>query len=272
MTHIKYYLITNNPSVAAVAEATGVDRLFVDLETHGKQARQAGRDTVISYHTLRDVEQVRAVLETSQLLVRINPLHTGSRAEIQRVIDAGADIIMLPYFRTADEVSHFIDLVAGRTPTILLLETQEAMCELDAILSVSGNSEFHIGLNDLHLSLAYRFIFEPLIDGVVEAITSQLKNHAVPYGIGGVGRIGQGVIPAELVLTEYIRLGASATILSRSFTEGLSPGHPSFEPAFHERLTTLRREEANIRNLEEHTLQQRRQLLEMHVARYAKDV
>lgn len=38
--------ITNRPEVAHIAELSGVDRIFVDLETIGKQERQGGMDTV----------------------------------------------------------------------------------------------------------------------------------------------------------------------------------------------------------------------------------
>ena len=50
--------ITNRPEVAHIAELSGVDRIFVDLETIGKQERQGGMDTVQSHHTLDDVAVV----------------------------------------------------------------------------------------------------------------------------------------------------------------------------------------------------------------------
>ena len=37
---IKLMYITNNPRIAALADEAGVDRIFVDLETVGKQLRQ----------------------------------------------------------------------------------------------------------------------------------------------------------------------------------------------------------------------------------------
>ena len=38
--------ITNNPDVAVIAEESGVDRIFVDMEFIGKDIRQGGLDTV----------------------------------------------------------------------------------------------------------------------------------------------------------------------------------------------------------------------------------
>ena len=57
----------------AMLERCGVDWVFVDLEIIGKQERQAGRNTVVSGHSLGDVRAVRQVLSQSKLLVRVNP-------------------------------------------------------------------------------------------------------------------------------------------------------------------------------------------------------
>src|SRR5712671_205366 len=97
-------LITASPEVARAAEAAGVDRIFVDLEMHGKRERQQGRDSVISNHTMDDVAAVRRVLTRSQLLVRVNPLHDGTAAEVDRAVALGADLLMLPMFRSAAEL------------------------------------------------------------------------------------------------------------------------------------------------------------------------
>lgn len=44
--------ITNNLEVALIAEKYGVIRVWVDLETIGKEERQRGRDSVKSHHTI----------------------------------------------------------------------------------------------------------------------------------------------------------------------------------------------------------------------------
>ena len=49
---LKLMYITNNPDIALVAEAAGVDRIFVDMEHIGKSRRQGGMDTVQNCHTL----------------------------------------------------------------------------------------------------------------------------------------------------------------------------------------------------------------------------
>ncbi len=217
--------ITNRPDVASVAQAAGVDRLFVDMEYIGKETRQAGMNTVKSHHTYADVEAMHRITSggSSELLVRVNPIHdaghtdTSSEEEIETVIACGADVIMLPMFRTRHEVDRFLSIVNGRAKTMLLLETREACEGIDGILSGGGFDELHIGLNDLHLAYRRRFMFELLADGTVERLAVRLKERGIPFGFGGIARIGYGTLPAEYIIAEHYRLGSRAAILSRSF-------------------------------------------------------
>lgn len=216
---LEFMFITNNPKVAKVAEDCGVKRVWVDLEIIGKEARQPGMNTVKSGHTLEDVSVVKNALSTSELLVRINPIYDGSEKEINEVINRGSDIIMLPYFRTVEEVDRFLKIVNGRCKTTLLFETKESIELLDEILAHGGFDEAHIGLNDLHLSYGLTFMFELLSNGMVEQICKKFKTAGIPYGFGGIAKIGEGLLPAECVIAEHYRLGSTRAILSRSFCD-----------------------------------------------------
>ena len=61
------------------------------------------------------------------------------------------------------------------------------------------------------------FMFEPLANGMVESICYKIKNIRIPYGFGGIARIGEGMLPAEKILLEHYRLGSTRVILSRTF-------------------------------------------------------
>lgn len=217
--------ITNRSDVASLAQQAGVDRVFVDMEYIGKQSRQGGMDTVQSHHTVEDVIALRPILDKSDLLVRVNPVHnatdeySSSRDEIDSVVEAGADIIMLPYFKTANEVEQFIDYVDGRAKTCLLLETSQAVDCFDDILAVDGIDELYIGLNDLHLCYGMDFMFQLLADGTVETLADKIKNKGISFGFGGVARVGTGTLPAECIFGEHYRLGSSRVILSRAFCD-----------------------------------------------------
>ncbi len=215
---MKLMYITNDPRVAVIAEGCGVDRIFIDLETVGKRERQAPRNTVISDHSIEDIAAVKAVLDKAELLVRVNPVYFGSPKEIDRVCEGDADIIMLPYFKTVEEVRTFIKLVGGRKRICLLFETPEALELADGILSLGGIDEVFIGLNDLHIGCGMRFMFEPLADGTVEKACCLFARYGIPYGFGGIARLDSGALKARLILGEHYRLGSGAVILSRSFT------------------------------------------------------
>jgi len=220
---LKLMYITNRPEIAQIAESAGVDRIFVDLEYIGKSARQGGMDTVQSRHTVQDVATIRAAIETAELLVRVNPIHdatpdySSSEDEIKAVIEAGADVVMLPYFKIAAEVQRFIKAVAGRARTMLLFETAEAVENLESILAIPGIDEVYIGLNDLSLSYGMKFMFQLLADGTVDRLATRFKQQGLPFGFGGIAALGKGALPSEYVIREHYRLGSTCAILSRSF-------------------------------------------------------
>lgn len=217
--------ITNRTDVALLAQEAGVDRIFVDMEYIGKQSRQGGMDTVQSHHTVEDVRKLRSVLNSSRLLVRVNPIHgktdeyCSSGEEIDSVIEAGTDIVMLPFFKTADEVKTFIGFVGGRAKTCLLIETSDAAENIDSILEIDGIDEVYIGLNDLHLCYGMDFMFELLADGTVEKLADKIKAKGISFGFGGVARVGTGTLRAECIFGEHYRLHSDRVILSRAFCD-----------------------------------------------------
>lgn len=209
--------ITNDINIAEIADRNGVDRIFIDLEINGKDERQGHLDTVISRHSIDDVAKIKNVLSKANLLVRVNPIFEGSQKEIDRVICDGADVVMLPYFKTAEEVRSFVNIVNGRVRTCLLCETPEAVECMDDILNIDGIDEIHIGLNDLHLGYKMNFMFELLCNGTVEFLCNKFRSKGISYGFGGVASLNAGMLPAKYIIGEHYRLGSSRAILSRSF-------------------------------------------------------
>ena len=172
---LKFMYITNDVNVALIAEKYGVDRIWIDLETLGKEERQKNMDSVKSNHSIEDIKKIAPLLTKSEMLVRINPINVNSENEINTVIDAGADIIMLPM------------------------------------------DEIHIGLNDLHLSYNLSFMFELLSNGTVEKLCKKIAAKGIPYGFGGIAKLGEGILPAERIIMEHFKYGSTRAILSRSF-------------------------------------------------------
>lgn len=220
---INLMYITNKPEVALIAERSGIDIVFVDLEFIGKDDRQHGLDTVKSHHTVADVVAVSKVLTRAKLLARCNPIHDeldgypSTEDEVDALVNAGAQIIMLPFFQNAQQVERFVRAVGGRAKTMLLVETPEAVKNIDAILDVGGIDAVHIGLNDLSLGYGMRFMFEPLANGIVDKLAAVVEGRGIPFGFGGVASVDGGDVPGRYILGEHYRLKSSFAILSRSF-------------------------------------------------------
>lgn len=248
---LKLMYITNRPEVAKIAETAGVDRIFIDLEYIGKADRQGGMDTVQSHHTLDDIRIIRGVISKAELLVRCNPIHdatadySSTEQEIDGIIENGADIVMLPFFKTSAEVERFIAAVNGRAKTMLLFETPEAVAIADDILLLNGIDYIHIGLNDLSLGYGKKFMFELLTDGTVERLCIKFREKNIPYGFGGIASLGKGMIPAEMIIKEHYRLGSTCAILSRSFCNiSLITDKEEIKSIFDEGLKEIRAFEA----------------------------
>ena len=220
---LKLMYITNRPEIAQIVENAGVERIFIDMEYIGKSVRQGGMDTVQCHHTIEDIRAVKKVLTKAQIMTRCNPIHEAtseycsSKEEIDSAIEAGADVLMLPYFKTAKEVQEFVCLVDGRAKTLPLIETPEAVACIDEILEIDGIDEIFVGLNDLSLGYGMKFMFQLLADGTVEKLCNKFKAKGIPYGFGGIAALGKGAVPAERVIAEHYRLGSTCAILSRSF-------------------------------------------------------
>lgn len=212
---MKAMMVVSDPAIAAYVAAHGVDRLFVDLEWMGKAARQPG-DTQKSKSGPEDISRIREAAPNAQMMVRVNPFFEGTQGEVDDAIARGADVLMLPMFRDADTVARFQEMVAGRAAIMPLIETKAALDASAEIAALSPDALF-IGLNDLHLDMGMRFMFQPLAEGYLEAPCAALKAAGIPFGIGGIARLGQGAIPAEMVLAEHARLGSEWVILSRGF-------------------------------------------------------
>lgn len=257
-------ILDNDIQNIKIYDKSGVNRIFIDLERNEKQKRQGHLDTIISSHCLEDIKKVKPILKNAELLVRVNPIYENSATEISKSIENGADIIMLPMFKTVAEVKLFIDYVDKKAKSCLLLETSEALARIDDILEIEGIDEIHIGLNDLHLAMGLDFMFELMGDGIVEYITSKIKLKNIPFGIGGVARMDEGMLMGNIIIKEHVRLGSSMVILSRTFKRDLDID----KEIFNKELTKLQSIENEAKKLSAKELCENKQLLK----NLAKDI
>jgi hypothetical protein len=248
---MEFLIIENNPLVAKQYNDIGIDKIFIDLEILGKEERQGHLNTVISkHHKITDIVPVKKNLSKSKLLVRINPIHENSCHEIDQVINEGADIIMLPFFKTAEEVKQFINFVDNRAKTNLLFETPQSLVRIDEILNIKGIDEIHIGLNDLHLGMGLNFMFELISSGLIDFMVNKIKRKNIPFGIGGIASLNGGLVSGKLVLAQHVRLGSSKVILSRTFINSLGSNISRLQ----EELAAIIELERNYKLINEHEL------------------
>lgn len=261
---MKLMLLTGDPAFAKKAEDCGVDRIFLDLEYINKADRQKGRNTFITKNSVEDVKVLRKAVKKAELLVRVNPINPLSKGEIDAVCNAGADLIMLPMVYDAEDVKTFVELVGGRAKTIPMIETAQAMARIDDILAVDGVDEIYIGLNDLHIGLGLSFMFEILSGGLLDYMADKIKAKGIPFGFGGIAKIGEGMIPAEMVLAEHYRLESTAVILSRTFRNEVdAEGKPILN--LKEEIAKIRKQEQIISGYSKKDLEENRKKLKSAV-------
>jgi len=214
-------LITNDTRRAQVAEVAGIHRIFIDLERLGKRARQGGRRLFQSTHVPADVSTMRRALRRAELMVRIDPPHDATPDQVEHVIHAGADYVMLPFFHGVEPAARFVEQVAERAHPVLLVETVEAAAVLPTLARLPGLAEVHIGLNDLSLSLDRQFLFDPVGDGTVARLCATLRAEGLPFGVGGIARLSRHDLPVNpgLVLAYQVCQGATRGWLGRTFRD-----------------------------------------------------
>lgn len=161
-------------------------------------------------------------------------LEGNDPARIGKLLDAGAYGVICPMINTAAQAAAFLrachyepkgnrsigplraalyagaDYVKHANETILalpMIETSEALANLEEILSVPGLEAIYVGPSDLAASMGYSSGFDPEFPEVYEAIlhiAARCRHHGVVAGIH-VGSVdyGQRMIAAGYRLLAY---------------------------------------------------------------------
>ena len=208
--------ITNSPAIARTMAVGGFDWLFIDLE-HGNLGIEscahvsvAGLDVGIAP------------------LVRVPP---GQFWMASRALEGGALGIVMPNVMSPDEAKHLVDVVkfpplghrnvggppvhTGHTPrgydafaemynasslAVAMVETSEAIAQVDAIAAVEGIDVVMIGCNDLSTSMGISGQTDaPQIVDAFEKLTAACRKHGKWAGMGG--------IPNDAHARTYIDMG-----------------------------------------------------------------
>ncbi len=133
--------------LAARLVELGADSVFVDCE-HGTWS-------------FEDVRMTGQIVRSVGGAAIIRP-HSHERPIIIRYLNAGADGIMVPMVDNADQARAIVDAVRYALPSdyakrlvVAMIETREAIANLDEMLKVEGIDVFFIGPGDLSQDMGY---------------------------------------------------------------------------------------------------------------------
>ena len=148
-------------------------------------------------------------------MCRLNRFGPRTAEEVDEALAAGADELLLPMVRSAQEVEFVLAHVDGRADTGILVETLAAVGAA-AELARLPLSRVYVGLNDLAIERGTPSIFAPLADGLLGELRERFA--AVRFGFGGLTLPDAGApVPCRLLIGEIARLRADFTFLRRSF-------------------------------------------------------
>ena len=235
-TAVNGWLAIPNSFSAEVMAHQGWDSLTIDMQ-HG----------VIDYSAL--VPMLQAISTTATVpVVRVPWLEPGI---LMKVLDAGAYGVICPMINTREEAQRLVhythyapqgtrsfgpvraniyggaDYAQHANKTIVafaMIETTQALDNLDSILSVEGLDAIYIGPSDLSLSLGCRPVFDdvdPKAQQAIEHICARAKAHGVVAGVHNgrpdvaLGRVGLGF--------RFVTLGSDARLLASGSQELLAP-------------------------------------------------
>ena len=214
---MKYICFTNKCIIAsALDKLEPVDTIFVDLEILGKVDRQGHTGGLISNHTYEDIKNLRNYINSSYLGARIDPFNANSEYQINKCIEYGVEVIMLPMFSTVEEVQKVISLIDKRVFLDLLFETPKSLEIIDFIPKKSIR-KIHFGINDLSLAYSFKSMFNCLFFKELENAALKCFQLGFEFGIGGIGALGSKPISPDLIFTKLLKMKSSRVILSRSF-------------------------------------------------------
>jgi hypothetical protein len=225
VTAFELLLFSTDPATVSRYTEAGVDGFIVDWESKGKERRQSGADTEINHDTPEDLRRVRAAT-SARLFCRLNQHGPWTPGEIEEAIAGGADELLIPMVRSPEEVVEVIRLVADRCGVGIFVETLDAVRHADQLARLPI-SRVYVGLNDLSIERRSRSIFEPLTNGLVDAIRPLFT---VPFGLAGLTLPECGrPIPCRLLIGEITRLSCGFSFLRRAWRRDMAGRDPRAE-------------------------------------------
>lgn len=211
--------LVRSPEIAQVASSCGFDSFYVEMQ-----------------HSSFTVAEISAICQAA-LLVGITPLvrvPTIGPEYVGRILDGGALGVIAPEINSAEEVRQLVanakfpplgdrsapggqlfqlryrsfpaaetyDALNDATMVVVMIETVEALKNVEEIAAVKGLDMLFVGTSDLTASMGIRGQPDhPRVRDAYAAVTAAARRHGKHVGIGGLsGR-------PELI-AQYVQMGA----------------------------------------------------------------
>jgi 4-hydroxy-2-oxoheptanedioate aldolase len=248
---INGWLAIPNGFSAETMAHQGWDSLTIDLQ-HG----------VVDYASMIPMLQAISTTDTVPV-VRVPWLDP---AALMKTLDAGAYGVICPMINTADEARRLVaythyaprgtrsfgpvrallyggaDYPAHANDTIVtfaMIETAQALDNLDAIMSVEGLDAVYIGPSDLSLALGCRPVFDdvdPPVAQAIDHILARARAHGLVAGIhngtpeGALARIAKGFQFVTVSSDARLMAAGSQQVLAkmRATPEGSPSGSSAY--------------------------------------------
>jgi 4-hydroxy-2-oxoheptanedioate aldolase len=226
-TAVNGWLAIGNSFSAEVMAHQGWDTLTIDLQ-HG----------VIDYAAM--VPMLQAISTTPTVpIVRVPWLEPGI---LMKSLDAGAYGVICPMVNTREDAQKFVawtnyapkgtrsfgpirallyggaDYAAQANDTVVrfaMIETAQALDNLDAILSVEGLDAIYIGPSDLSLALGCRPVFDdvdPPVAQAIDHILERARAHGVQAGVHN--GIAEGALARSAKGFRFVTIGSDARLMA----------------------------------------------------------
>ena len=191
------------PNIAMIAAACGFDAVYIDLE-----------------HNPTSLETAAGVCVAAlgMGLTPIARVTSHDPHDATRILDSGAQGVMVPHVQNAAEAKAIVDaclyaplghrsafgsgpqlgyaaigqaevckIINDETLLIAMIETPEAVANADSIAAVEGIHALHIGASDLSTEMGIPGQYKhERMRAAFETVAKAAKRHGKAFGVGGV--------------------------------------------------------------------------------------
>jgi 4-hydroxy-2-oxoheptanedioate aldolase len=230
--------LTRGVEIAGIAQTAGFDSIYVDME-HNSFSLDATGQICMAAQAIGVTPLVRVPSLAPEMIARtldagalgIVAPHVGSAREAEEVVRAAKFAPIgersLPgampqlRFRTFP-AAETMAAMNDATAVVLMMESREALADVDAIAAVEGVDMLLVGTNDLCRSLGVAGQYDhPSVKDAYARTLDACRRHGKHVGIGGLGSRPDLMEAFVGMGARYVSLGNDLAFLLAGCTAGV---------------------------------------------------